>query len=126
MGNERAVEVATKQAPLRRIHYEQPPGGQKVDAHRKRLDADHDLMAVLGIERDHLMRAPIGEPDPPVAPPGRFTKRDSVHQHGHRDKTACPSKTHRPANELDTCRGHAICATVTRLRWPPCPPSSLP
>src|ERR1700721_2661372 len=117
MGNERAVEVATKQAPLRRIHYEQPPGGQKVDAHRERLDADHDLMAVLGVERDHLMRAPIGEPDPPVVPAGRFTKGNSLRQHGHGDKTARLRKTHRSPAELDTCRGRATCVTVTRLRW---------
>ena len=57
------------------------------------------------------VRPESGEPDLPVVPAGRFTKCDSVHQHSHRDKTACPSKTHRPADELDTCRGRATCCS---------------
>src|SRR5258705_3689366 len=70
---------------LRRVHHEQPPVGQEVDAHGKRRHADHDLMATIAIERNHLMRAPVGKPDSPVVPTRRLTERDPFHYHSHVD-----------------------------------------
>ena len=78
-----------QEPPLRRVHDQQPPVGQEVDAHRERRDADDDLVVAVGIKRDHLMGAPVGKPDPPLVPAGRLAEHDPFHQHSH-TKSDCP------------------------------------
>jgi len=68
MGDHRPVRLAAEQPPLRRVHHQQTPVRQEIDAHRKRRDVGHDLVATVGIERNHLMGAPVGKPDSSVVP----------------------------------------------------------
>ena len=69
MGDHLAIRLAAQQPPPRRVHDQQPPVGQEVDAHRERGDADYDFVTTAGVERDHLVGAPVGKPEPSVVPP---------------------------------------------------------
>ena len=43
-------------------------------------DLAHDLVAAVVAERDHLVRAPVGEPQPPVVPARRLPEHDAAHE----------------------------------------------
>ncbi len=68
MRDQRPVGLTAQQPPLCRVHDQQPPVGEEVDAHRERWDSRDHLVAAVGAERDHLVRAPVGEPEPAVVP----------------------------------------------------------
>ena len=64
-----AIEAAlTAQPPLRRIHHQQPPVREEIDAHRDRCDGHDHLVAAVAADRDHLVRAPVREPQSSVVP----------------------------------------------------------
>jgi hypothetical protein len=91
----RADGIAAQQLTTCRVQHEQLTVRQEVDAHREGLDANHHLMATLPVEDYHLVRAPVGEPEPACVPAGRLTEDDALHQHGHAMKTATAVRTHR-------------------------------
>ena len=66
--DQRPVALTAQQPPLRRVHDQQPAVGEEIDAHRERCDAQHHLVGTVGAEGDHLIRAPVREPQPSVVP----------------------------------------------------------
>jgi hypothetical protein len=61
MHDQRPVGLPAQETVFRRIHDQQAPVGEEVDAHQRRDGHDH-LMTTAGIERDHLTGAPVREP----------------------------------------------------------------
>jgi hypothetical protein len=66
--DQRAVGLTAQQSPLRRVHHQQPPVREEVDAHRERCDGHDHFAAAVGTEREDLIRAPVREPEPSVVP----------------------------------------------------------
>ena len=46
-------------------------------------NAGYYLVATCGVERDHLVSAPVGKPHPSVVPTGRLAERDARHYYCH-------------------------------------------
>ena len=80
VGDQTPAGFMAQQSPLGRVHDQQPPVREKIDAHRERGDVHHDLVASIHAEHDHLVRAPVREPEPSVVPAWRLAENDTFHQ----------------------------------------------
>ncbi|MGZ4518340.1 MAG: transposase, partial [Mycobacteriaceae bacterium] len=57
MQDQRPVGLTAQQLSLRRVHDQQPPVGEEVDAHRERRHGHNYLVAAIGAQCDHLLSA---------------------------------------------------------------------
>ena len=82
VGHQRPVRLLAQQPAVARRDDEQPAVGQPVDAHRKRgeINPGHHLRPALTIDGDHLLRAPIGQPQTVLVPAQRLTEGKAIEQ----------------------------------------------
>ena len=77
---QRAVGRLLQELTVAGRDHEQPPVRKPVDAERKRWSVNHDLAVAFEIEGDHLLRAPVGEPQAVLVPARLLAEDDAAHQ----------------------------------------------
>jgi len=80
MGHQRPVVLAAQKQAIARRNEEQPAVGQPIDAQRERRSVEHDLAVAVEINGNHILRAPVGEPQPVRMPAWLLAEHQPAHQ----------------------------------------------